>query len=56
MGSEPAIVTQNKGNGSWLDFWMICDAANWFGTTVIALSDSNAFNQLHLLAGPGHSQ
>jgi hypothetical protein len=28
MNSEPAIVTQNKGAGSWLDFWMICDASN----------------------------
>src|SRR5690606_5188056 len=23
--SEPAIVTQNKGNGFWIDFWVICD-------------------------------
>ncbi|MEV1142196.1 non-reducing end alpha-L-arabinofuranosidase family hydrolase [Micromonospora sp. NPDC049799] len=30
MGSEPAIVTQNKGNGAWLDFWMICDTANCY--------------------------
>ncbi len=30
MSSEPAIVTQNKGAGSWLDFWMICDSANCF--------------------------
>ncbi len=30
MSSEPAIVTQNKGNGSWLDFWMICDTANCY--------------------------
>ena len=28
MSSEPAIVTQNKGAGSWLDFWMICDSSN----------------------------
>jgi hypothetical protein len=68
MNSEPAIVTQNKGNGAWLDFWMICDSVNCylfssddnghiyrsqttvgnfpngFGNTVIALSDSRAFN------------
>jgi endo-1,4-beta-xylanase len=25
FGAEPAIVTQNKGNGGWLDFWVICD-------------------------------
>ena len=30
MSSEPAIVTQNKGNGSWLDFWMICDTSNCY--------------------------
>ena len=30
MSSEPAIVTQNKGAGSWLDFWMICDSSNCY--------------------------
>jgi hypothetical protein len=30
MNSEPAIVTQNKGAGAWLDFWMICDTANCY--------------------------
>lgn len=30
MNSEPAIVSQNKGNGSWLDFWMICDSSNCY--------------------------
>lgn len=30
MSSEPAIVTQNKGAGAWLDFWMICDAVNCY--------------------------
>ena len=30
MSSEPAIVAQNKGNGSWLDFWMICDSSNCY--------------------------
>jgi Glycosyl hydrolase family 62/Ricin-type beta-trefoil lectin domain-like len=30
INSEPAIVTQNKGSGTWLDFWMICDSANCY--------------------------
>jgi len=30
MSSEPPIVTQNKGNGAWLDFWMICDDVNCY--------------------------
>ena len=30
MSSEPSIVTQNKGDGSWLDFWMICDSSNCY--------------------------
>ena len=30
INSEPAIVTQNKGAGSWLDFWMICDTSNCY--------------------------
>ena len=30
ISSEPAIVTQNKGAGSWLDFWMICDSSNCY--------------------------
>jgi hypothetical protein len=30
MSSEPAIVSQNKGAGSWLDFWMICDNSNCY--------------------------
>jgi hypothetical protein len=30
ISSEPAIVTQNKGQGSWLDFWMICDSSNCY--------------------------
>lgn len=28
--SEPVTVTQNKGDGSWLDFWVICDDANCY--------------------------
>lgn len=30
MSSEPSIVTQNKGAGAWLDFWMICDSSNCY--------------------------
>jgi hypothetical protein len=30
MSAEPPIVTQNKGNGFWLDFWVICDSANCY--------------------------
>jgi hypothetical protein len=30
MSSEPSIVTQNKGDGAWLDFWMICDSSNCY--------------------------
>ncbi len=30
MNSEPAIVTQNRGSGAWLDFWMICDNSNCY--------------------------
>jgi hypothetical protein len=30
MSSEPAIVTQNRGSGSWLDYWMICDTSNCY--------------------------
>jgi hypothetical protein len=26
--SEPPVVTENKGNGSWLDFWTICDTTD----------------------------
>jgi endo-1,4-beta-xylanase len=26
--SEPDIVTQNKGSGGWIDFWVICDDTN----------------------------
>ncbi|OXY92891.1 alpha-L-arabinofuranosidase [Streptomyces diastatochromogenes] len=28
ISQEPPIVTQNKGNGTWIDFWVICDTAN----------------------------
>lgn len=27
FASEPAIVTENKGDGTWLDYWVICDDA-----------------------------
>ncbi|MFH8659006.1 hypothetical protein [Streptomyces afghaniensis] len=25
FGSEPTVVTENKGDGAWLDFWTSCD-------------------------------
>lgn len=28
IAQEPSIVTQNKGSGQWIDFWVICDAAD----------------------------
>lgn len=37
IANEPAIVTQNKGNGGWLDFWVICDATNCY----LFFSDDN---------------
>jgi hypothetical protein len=27
MSTEPPIVTQNKGAGGWLDFWLICNSS-----------------------------
>jgi hypothetical protein len=30
IASEPPIVTQNKGPGQWIDFWVICDSANCY--------------------------
>lgn len=35
--SEPQIVTQNKGQGFWIDFWVICDAAQCY----LFFSDDN---------------
>ncbi|MFD8500097.1 non-reducing end alpha-L-arabinofuranosidase family hydrolase [Amycolatopsis sp. NPDC059657] len=37
IAQEPAIVTQNKGDGTWIDFWVICDAADCF----LFFSDDN---------------
>jgi endo-1,4-beta-xylanase len=37
FSAEPAVVTQNKGNGGWLDFWVICDTANCY----LFFSDDN---------------
>jgi hypothetical protein len=37
FASEPAIVTANKGSGTWLDFWVICDATNCY----LFFSDDN---------------
>jgi hypothetical protein len=28
IATEPAIVTENKGPGQWIDFWVICDDAD----------------------------
>lgn len=37
IATEPAIVTQNKGPGGWIDFWVICDSANCY----LFFSDDN---------------
>jgi len=37
IATEPSIVTQNKGPGTWIDFWVICDSANCF----LFFSDDN---------------
>jgi Glycosyl hydrolase family 62/Ricin-type beta-trefoil lectin domain-like len=37
IANEPPIVTQNKGPGTWIDFWVICDSANCF----LFFSDDN---------------
>jgi hypothetical protein len=37
FASEPAIVTANKGTGTWLDFWVICDATSCY----LFFSDDN---------------
>jgi endo-1,4-beta-xylanase len=37
IANEPAIVTQNKGSGGWIDFWVICDTANCY----LFFSDDN---------------
>jgi hypothetical protein len=37
IASEPSIVTQNKGQGTWIDFWVICDSA----TCYLFFSDDN---------------
>ncbi|HEV2782836.1 MAG TPA: non-reducing end alpha-L-arabinofuranosidase family hydrolase [Actinophytocola sp.] len=37
IAQEPPIVTQNKGPGQWIDFWVICDGANCF----LFFSDDN---------------
>ncbi|WP_370880986.1 non-reducing end alpha-L-arabinofuranosidase family hydrolase [Streptomyces africanus] len=28
MSEEPQIVKDNKGDGTWIDFWVICDTTN----------------------------
>lgn len=37
IAQEPEIVRQNKGDGTWIDFWVICDTANCF----LFFSDDN---------------
>lgn len=37
IANEPPIVTQNKGSGGWIDFWVICDSANCY----LFFSDDN---------------
>jgi len=37
IAQEPAILTQNKGPGGWIDFWVICDSTNCF----LFFSDDN---------------
>jgi len=37
IATEPPIVTQNKGPGQWIDFWVICDTA----TCHLFFSDDN---------------
>jgi hypothetical protein len=37
IAQEPDIVRQNKGDGTWIDFWVICDSANCF----LFFSDDN---------------
>ena len=37
IATEPPIVTQNKGPGQWIDFWVICDSA----TCYLFFSDDN---------------
>ncbi|MFC0623457.1 non-reducing end alpha-L-arabinofuranosidase family hydrolase [Kribbella deserti] len=37
IATEPDIVRENKGDGTWIDFWVICDSANCF----LFFSDDN---------------
>jgi endo-1,4-beta-xylanase len=37
FASEPPIVTQNKGSGTWIDFWVICGTVNCY----LFFSDDN---------------
>ncbi len=30
FADEPSVVASNKGSGGWLDFWVICDAADCY--------------------------
>jgi hypothetical protein len=37
IANEPPVVTQNKGSGGWIDFWVICDSVNCY----LFFSDDN---------------
>ncbi|WP_328993585.1 non-reducing end alpha-L-arabinofuranosidase family hydrolase [Kribbella sp. NBC_01245] len=37
IATEPDIVRENKGDGTWIDFWVICDTTNCF----LFFSDDN---------------
>jgi endo-1,4-beta-xylanase len=37
FGSEPPVLTENKGDGFWLDFWTICDRTDCY----LFFSDGN---------------
>jgi endo-1,4-beta-xylanase len=37
FAGEPPIVTQNKGSGQWIDFWVICGSVNCY----LFFSDDN---------------
>ncbi|GAB1198172.1 hypothetical protein APSETT444_007480 [Aspergillus pseudonomiae] len=30
FGSVPRIISENKGNGNWVDMWTICDSSNCY--------------------------
>jgi hypothetical protein len=40
MSEEPQIVKDNKGDGTWIDFWVICDTTDTGGDHFLWLSYS----------------